>query len=88
MEPEKETFNIMVISVQIKQLQEQLELGKRLAEYCGCWLGEAGTGDDVETAEKDLSMIQDNISSIEQKIKELETEKSLILQKMESEKEK
>jgi len=80
MESEKETFNRIVISLQIKQLQEQLELGKRLAEYCECWLCEFGIPDNRETAEKDLSMIQDNISLIEQKIKDLEAEKSLILQ--------
>jgi hypothetical protein len=68
------------VSMQIIQSQENLAFIKRSIEYCECWLSEHGTGDNREAAESDLSFMQDVVKTLEQKIKELEADESLILQ--------
>ncbi len=77
---EQEKQNALFLAMNIKAFGERLERVKRLAEYCSCWISEAATGDDTQTAETDLIYLHDVAKTIEQKIKELEAEKSIILQ--------
>ena len=79
---EQEKQNALILAMDIKAFGEQLERVKRLAEYCSCWISEAATGDDTQTAETDLIYLHDVAKTIEQKIKELEDEKAHFLLKL------
>jgi len=76
----QEKQNALILTMNIKAFGEQLERVKRLAEYCSCWISESCTGDDTQSAETDLMYLHDVVKTLEQKIKDLESEKSLILQ--------
>ena len=73
-------LEVVSISMQIIQSQEILAFIKRSIEYCECWLCEFGIPGNRETAEADLIHMQEVVKTLEQKIKDLEAEKSQFLQ--------
>lgn len=79
---DQEKNDAIITTLNIRAYKDHLERVERLAEYCSFWLSEAGTNQDIETAEADLVYLHDMVKAMNLKIKELEAKKSIFLQKL------